>query len=85
MERSENEETPKKSEEKGSLIAEEDLKMIKENHKKIADLDKALKLFISGSHLETMKQEIHDSLSCEKNSDENGMSTIDIVEQKIEI
>ena len=54
----ENLEEDKSEEKKGSLINEEDLKMIKENHKKIAEIDKALKLFISGSHLDTMKTDI---------------------------
>lgn len=42
----------------GALVSEEDLKMIKANHKHIAELDKSLKLFINGSHLEQMKTDI---------------------------
>jgi hypothetical protein len=47
------------SENKKSLVLSvEELKMIKDNHKKITEIDKSLKLFISSSHIDSMKNDV---------------------------
>ena len=43
---------------KGIQISDEDLKMIKDDHKKIHDIDKNLKLYISGSNIDKIKSDI---------------------------
>jgi hypothetical protein len=43
---------------KSSGLSNEELKMIKENSKKITEIDKSLKLFISNCHLDSMKNNI---------------------------
>ena len=58
LEENEANEELKVEEKKGSLITEEDLKMIRDNHKKIAEIDKSLKVFISNSHIDALKSDV---------------------------
>ena len=49
----------KTDEKKGfHTMSEEEFKIIKDDHKKIHDIDKSLKLFISGAHIDKIKSDV---------------------------
>lgn len=43
----------------GSILGEEDLKMMKDNHRKIIEVEKSLKVFITNSNFDNLRNEIN--------------------------